>query len=1450
MTGREFLQEYNEDLPFDPMEVSIDDEDAFEYLNDPLQRWWADEFGQYIEENGGFFTPPQKEAIPHISERDNTLVASPTGSGKCVKPETPILIEENGRTTLVQAKELLEKTENESIKIAGGELNPTDVRAYSFNEDTGDIENTDTNVFSQDYDGELITINTNYGRSVSVTPDHPLLVETGTGYEWRPARDVSDDDRIGVPQEIDLPNNVQKIDYQHVVNLLTKHSSLVIDDTVNIQELSSDNKRILSELTYEDIAQEQDRSPTSVRSEFNSAGDVGSDIQYLIDDEMSSLGENEVLVSDNKNLTSRLNIPTCFNKKVAFWVSFIIAEGHVRNEGTDYSITVSRKNREGLLNRFIKTTEEVFGITPNKKKGTDIPTYTITGKPFVKFATEILKIGSGGSHNVSVPDWVLSAPKDVKKEFISTFFSLEAHSVENDPIELVQANKRSIELLNYLLLSFGVFASIRERKSKATNGTKIERKYHRLTIYGKQKYEFLDTFDLVHPNNEYSLETIDGQRIPKYLFDYTSLTDSYKDAYDSWEDFKRNLGSVYEVTRRSGQITEAAISNVADEAHRTDSHQLLESIDIVSSKKSQNVVFLDVESIKREQYTGLIIDLNVPELHNFVGGSGGMYLHNTLASFGKSIDQLVDRAINNELENSVYCLYISPLKSLANDIKKNLEVPLEGVREYMPDDSQEIRHAIRHGDTSSDERQAMLKETPHILNTTPETLSILLNSPKFKEKLRTVETVIVDEIHSLASNKRGVHLSLSLERLQDLADNEITRVGCSATVEPLDEIGHFLVGNRYDGDDLVSRECEIVDTRFVRDTELTVHTPVDDLINVDNNKISNQFYEELHKEIQDHSTTLVFTNTRSGAESALGRLRGSFASAYDESNSAVHHGSLGKEERKRVEDALKEGTMDVVTTSTSLELGIDMDDVDLVVQVGSPKSIASLLQRIGRAGHQLGETVEGKLYVLDRDELVECTTMAKKANEGHIDRIFVPKNSQDVASQHVYGIAINSVRPEEEVYRLLTQAYPYTNYSREEFNQLLRYLTADYDGLEERNVYAKVWRDQNDPPEGEHHYDEYEVGENLIGKRGRQARVIYYTNIGTIPDSFSCSVQTRSDDTWVGELDEEYLNTLNKGDVVQIGGKNYEYRYRRGSKVYVDRTSKAPTVPSWFSERLPLSYDLGTEILKFQEEIVDKIQSGSAKNWLSGFPIDNNTRDALISLYTDQIKFMGSDGVSTESRFIIEEHNAPEEKNTYYYVQSTYGRKFNDGISRMLGQYFASKKNINVQVAVADQGFSLKISDSESLDLESALSDIKESEVRSLIREGLQGTDFLKRYFRINAGRSLLILRNYKGNHKSAKKQQVKSEMLLGFVEDLDEFAVVEETYREILEDKLNVDKIQDFISAVETGDIVVNQRTVATPSPRSFETAALASEDVIAASDESEALKDFHERVMDEIGD
>jgi ATP-dependent Lhr-like helicase len=837
----------------------------------------------------------------------------------------------------------------------------------------------------------------------------------------------------------------------------------------------------------------------------------------------------------------------------------------------------------------------------------------------------------------------------------------------------------------------------------------------------------------------------------------------------------------------------------------------------------------------------------------------------TLASFTAIIDALFEREREDGLENSVYCLYVSPLKSLANDIHRNLTEPLDGITDIAAErgeDVGEIRHAIRHGDTSDADRQKMLSETPHILNTTPETLAILLNSPKFREKLRTVEYVVVDEIHSLAESKRGTHLSVSLERLEALANGSPTRIGCSATIEPLSQMAKFLVGYEPVDDaersptragltgEREPRDYELVDARFAREFDLELECPTDDLVHTPRNVVTGEFYDSLHEHVQSHTNTLVFTNTRSGAERVLQNLRERY-DAYDEANSACHHGSLSKEVRQAVEQKLKDGELSVVTSSTSLELGIDMPHVDLVVQVGSPKSVAALLQRVGRAGHRVGETVTGRVVALDRDELVECAVMLKKATEGFVDSVNVPERCQDVAAQHVYGMAIAEVRPEAEVERILRSAYPYRHYGADEWAQLLRYLTADYDGLEEKNVYAKVWRDENDQPGGEYYYDEYEPGEVLMGKRGRLARVIYMTNIGTIPDSFACDVKTRADDEWVGQLDESYLDTLESGDVFVLGGSNYEYKYRRGSKVYVDPTAASPTVPSWFSERLPLAYDLGCEVLAFQRDLLERYERGGApavRHWLREFPVDENAVRALGRMYDEQVQYAGVGSVSTPDRLAIEEAKDRDAYERHYYVHSNYGRRFNDGFSRLLAYRIAQEANANVTVAVADDGFTLKLPLNRKVDVVGIVEDLDPESVRSTLRDAVGGTDLLQRYFRIDATRSLMILKRYKGYEKSAKQQQVASEMLLSFAEGLSEFAVVEETYREILEDKLHVDGIEAFARGVRDGDVEVSRTRVDSPSPRAFGLATLMASDVVLAEDESAVLQEFHERVVEEI--
>lgn len=808
----------------------------------------------------------------------------------------------------------------------------------------------------------------------------------------------------------------------------------------------------------------------------------------------------------------------------------------------------------------------------------------------------------------------------------------------------------------------------------------------------------------------------------------------------------------------------------------------------------------------------------------------------TLSCFAAVIDRLAERSRNGTLDNEVYCLYVSPLRSLANDIERNLSRPLSHVNDTLAEEdpsARPIRQAIRHGDTTRADRRSMLTETPHILNTTPETLAILLNAPKFREKLRAVEYVIVDEIHSLAGDKRGSHLAVSLERLRELARTSPVRVGCSATIEPLDEVASFLVGTDRGG---APRECSIVDCRFRREYDLAVQTPTNAIADRSREQVRNRLYTQLHQAIQEHTTTLVFTNTRAGAERVLHELRGRF-DAYDADNSGCHHGSLSAARRQAVETGLKTGDLSVVTSSTSLELGIDMPTVDLVVQLGSPKSVRSLLQRVGRAGHRPGESITGRVFVVDQDELLECTLMADHALGGRLDAIDIPQVPMDVAVQHVYGMAINGVRREQAVRAILTAAYPFRDLTDRQWESLIRYMTGGYEGLEERNVYPKIWRDENDPPSGEHHHAEFPVGEVLIGKRGTQARPIYLTNVGTIPDEFSCDVLTRTSNEWMGSLDGEYLDTLEPGDVFLLGGERLIFRYRRGGKVYVDRTTDRPTVPSWYAERMPLAGEVARARLALQEQLLhayDAEGTAGLQRVLGRFPIDPETRAAIVRMFLAQREAVGPSGISTPHRLVIEEERDRDGYKRRIYVHACYGRRVTAGLARLVGMVCADRTGAEVRVAVADTGFVLSMPLNRRIDLGGVLSYLASQDTRAALRRALEDSDLLERYFRITATRCFMILKQYKGTRKSPQRRQVATDMLLGYATDLEDFVVIEETYRELLEDKFDVDRISAILKTIAGSDPGVSTVSVERPSPFATGIAELSSSDVVIAGDDN----------------
>jgi ATP-dependent Lhr-like helicase len=807
----------------------------------------------------------------------------------------------------------------------------------------------------------------------------------------------------------------------------------------------------------------------------------------------------------------------------------------------------------------------------------------------------------------------------------------------------------------------------------------------------------------------------------------------------------------------------------------------------------------------------------------------------TLASFLGIINKLLKLAKEHKLKNSVYCLYISPLRALANDIKRNLEEPLNEIMEISRDMGNEIkseiRHQIRHGDTTSYKKSKMLDKTPHILNTTPETLAIILNAPKFREKLRTVEWVIVDEIHSLADSKRGVHLSLSLERLEELAPN-FNRIGCSATIEPLNEVANFLVGYNDEGQ---LRTCNIIDTRFIRKMSIKLVAPVVDLINASPEKITHQMYKILHEKIQQHKNTLVFTNTRNGAERILLNLRKKFSQFYGDHNSGCHHGSLGTEDRLFIEKKLKSGELKLVTTSTSLELGIDMPFIDYVVQVGSPKSIIKLLQRIGRSGHEIGGVAKGMVLVMNRDDLIECAVMINSAKNGLLDSIHIPKNCLDVLTQHLWGSAINSKWNLDELKRVMKRSYCYKYLSDADFKSVIDYLAGNYVGMEDRKIYAKIWFDEDT---------------RMIGRRGRLSRVIYFTNQGTIPDEFSCDVYTRNNKRFVGNLDEIYLERLKKGDIFVLGGRNYEFKYRRGGKIYVDLTNKEPTVPHWFSEKLPLTFDLGLEILKFKSKIISLIKKKTKNyiiDWLKNeYNCNTSSANNIYHLFYTQIYYLGEQSINTSNRIVIEEYIDRKNLQKYFIFHTNYGLKFNDGLSRILAHIIAKRQIKNMMISVGDLGFTFIFNYNITINFDKYFDMIKKSNLFILLKQALWKSQFLKRYFRINATRFFMILRRYKGRTKSARRQQVSADFLIYYANKVG-LPVIDESYREIIEDKLEIDNLKKIISKI--GDTIeIRHLKVKSPTPMGVGLLRAGISDWTRSKDKNQMLKEFYRIINEKI--
>ncbi|MDR3205699.1 MAG: ATP-dependent helicase [Candidatus Methanoplasma sp.] len=812
----------------------------------------------------------------------------------------------------------------------------------------------------------------------------------------------------------------------------------------------------------------------------------------------------------------------------------------------------------------------------------------------------------------------------------------------------------------------------------------------------------------------------------------------------------------------------------------------------------------------------------IPEIHKRKNvlvssptGSG-----KTLTAFTSIINELTRYASEGRLEERIYCVYISPLKALANDVNRNLTTPLEEMKAVAEEHGMNIPNikvAVRSGDTSQNDRQKMVRHPPHILITTPESLALIMAAPKFKENLRKVEWVILDEIHDICDSKRGAFLSLTLERMRQFCENDFSRIGLSATLAPIDAIAGYLVGCNGDGS---VRDVTLIESDSKKRLDLKVICPTEDMTALSSDIVNSMMYDTLKELVDAHETTLVFTNTRSGAESVVYKLK-----ERGLENVEVHHSSLGKEMRLNVEERLKRGEIKCVVSSTSLELGIDIGSVDLVCQIGSPKSVAKGLQRIGRSGHSFGKVAKGRLIVFDLDDLAECAVMCRAAHRGDIDRVGIPENCLDVLSQTVVGMSLDSKWMADDAYEIVKGSYCYRNLRRESFIGVLRYLGSKD---EHEGVYSKIW------------YDEEE------GQFGRKkgSRMIYLMNLGTIPEEANYRVVTGHGST-VGELSEKFVERLSPRDVFVLGGRSMEFVRSKGMIAHVKEAGgRKPTVPSWAGEMLPRSFDLSMDVAVFRKEMAGLIDGEDGElipKISSEFDIDEGSARSLISYFREQKAVTGI--IPDNERLAIEEYIDPS-GNQRIIFHFPFGRRVNDALSRGYAYRISNALGANVSVTITDDNF--MIGTSRKTDVADIPGLLGAADIEPILRKAVKDSEIFKLRFRHTAARSFMILRNYMGRPISVNRQQMRSSYLLDALGGMDNEPVIEETYREVLEDDMDIKNAQVVLEMIDDGRMSVSVFPFnGMPSPFAHSVILSGFSDIVLMEDRSALLKELHRKVL-----
>jgi len=825
----------------------------------------------------------------------------------------------------------------------------------------------------------------------------------------------------------------------------------------------------------------------------------------------------------------------------------------------------------------------------------------------------------------------------------------------------------------------------------------------------------------------------------------------------------------------------------------------------------------------------------------------------TFAAFLSCIDRLFTQALARELDDHTQVLYVSPLKALSNDIQKNLQQPLVEIGQaalsaglLMP----ELRVLVRTGDTPMAERQQMLKRPPHILVTTPESLYILLTAEKSRRLLQTVRTVIVDEIHAVAPNKRGAHLALSLERLEALTLTKPQRIGLSATQRPIETIARFLVGNRisspvnrqgssvldlalstqsstrsvgHQPSAISSVPCMLIDVGHKREMDLAVEVPKDELSAVATNAIWADIYDRVAELVRQHRSTLVFVNTRRLAERVSHFLEERLVDLGADAV-AAHHGSLSRQIRLSAEERLKSGKTRVVVATASLELGIDIGAVDLVCQIGSPRAIATCLQRVGRAGHWIKAIPKGRLFAMTRDDLLECAALMRAIRTGVLDRISVPPAPLDILAQQIVAAAATQTWEEDDLFDLCRRADPYRDLARSEFDQVLKML-ADGIATNRGRGQAYLFHDR--------------INRRIKGRRG--ARLAAITSGGAIPDTANYAVVAEPEGTVVGSVDEDFAVESLAGDIMLLGNTSWRIKGIEMGKVRVEDAQGAPpNIPFWRGEAPSRTAELSAEVAALRQEIAERLSSSdsaishqlSAISWIkSECALDQRGAEQAVAYIAAGIAALGT--VPTQQT-IVAERFFDESGGMQLVLHTPFGGRINRAWGLALRKRFCVTFDFELQAAATDNGIVISLGEKHSFPLDSVFGFLHSQTLREVLLPAvLQAPMFMTRW-RWNVSRALLLLRFSHGKKVPPQIQRMKAEDLLGAVfpdaiacqdnivgertRQIPDHPLVNETLRDCFTEAMDLDGLTAILTQIEAGAIRCVAVDTPIPSPFSHE--------------------------------